>query len=206
MRAVDADSRRPPRPALAADVHDRPRRRARLRRRDLGRDAGGRLLAGVGSHRRRRPRSCRRARSSIARHTGAGRACTFRARSSRCSRGRCRTKRARWCPARTGLTVTVEMTVSGQAVRQSAFYRSVIRSDERLTYDQVDRIFAGSERAGDAWGAGAGGCARVRGRARGAGARRTRHSCSSRPSRSSRSTAAATSCACPRSRRPSRIG
>ena len=32
-------------------------------------------------------------------------------------------------------------------------YRSVIRSDERLDYDQVDRIFAGAEAAAEPWGA-----------------------------------------------------
>jgi ribonuclease R len=45
------------------------------------------------------------------------------------------------------------MTVSGQSVRRSSFHRSVIRSDERLTYEQVDRMFAGAERAGGPWGA-----------------------------------------------------
>jgi ribonuclease R len=33
-----------------------------------------------------------------------------------------------------------------------AFHRSLIRSDARLTYEQVDRVFAGGERAGDPWG------------------------------------------------------
>ncbi|MEA2146798.1 MAG: ribonuclease, partial [Solirubrobacteraceae bacterium] len=44
-------------------------------------------------------------------------------------------------------TVTVEMVLTGDRVTSSAFYRSVIRSDERLDYDRVDRIFAGRERA-----------------------------------------------------------
>ena len=42
------------RPARAADVHDRPADRARLRRRDQRRAAGRRRRAGVGPHRRRR--------------------------------------------------------------------------------------------------------------------------------------------------------
>jgi ribonuclease R len=50
------------------------------------------------------------------------------------------------------LTVTVEMRV-GEAGRVSspAMYRSVIRSDERLDYDRVDRIFAATERAAAPW-------------------------------------------------------
>ena len=48
------------------------------------------------------------------------------------------------------------MTVSGHAVKRAAFYRSVIRSDQRLDYDQVDRIFAGHRegrrsRGGSRW-------------------------------------------------------
>jgi ribonuclease R len=49
-------------------------------------------------------------------------------------------------------TVTVEMVLRGDRVTSSAFYRSVIRSDQRLDYDRVDRIFAGRERAQDPWG------------------------------------------------------
>jgi ribonuclease R len=51
------------------------------------------------------------------------------------------------------LTVTVEMTIdSGGHPRSAAMYRSVIRSDERLDYDRVDRIFAGTEGAAGPWG------------------------------------------------------
>jgi ribonuclease R len=39
----------------------------------------------------------------------------------------------------------------GGPVRAS-FYRSLIRSDERLDYDRVDRIFAGVEAAAEPWG------------------------------------------------------
>ncbi len=49
-------------------------------------------------------------------------------------------------------TVTVEMVVGERGVRRSSMYRSVIRSDERLDYDRVDRIFAGSEDAAEPWG------------------------------------------------------
>ncbi len=55
-------------------------------------------------------------------------------------------------PGEDRLAVTVEMTIEGDRVTQGAFHRSLIRSDERLDYDQVDRIFAGSERARDPWG------------------------------------------------------
>jgi ribonuclease R len=48
-------------------------------------------------------------------------------------------------------TVTVEMELSQAEVRSVSFYRSVIRSDARLTYDQLDRIFAGKERAQSPW-------------------------------------------------------
>ena len=49
-------------------------------------------------------------------------------------------------------TVTVEMVVGERGVRRSSMYRSVIRSNERLDYDRVDRIFAGSEDAAEPWG------------------------------------------------------
>jgi ribonuclease R len=50
-------------------------------------------------------------------------------------------------------TVTVEMDFAGARVVRAAFYRSLIRSDVRLDYDRVDRIFAGSERAQEPWAA-----------------------------------------------------
>jgi ribonuclease R len=55
-------------------------------------------------------------------------------------------------PGQDRLTVTVEMTIRGEAVARSAFYRSVIRSDARLEYGQVDSMFAGRERFGEPWG------------------------------------------------------
>jgi ribonuclease R len=51
------------------------------------------------------------------------------------------------------LAVTVELDLRGAAVERSAFYRSTIRSDARLDYDRVDRIFAGQERAEEPWAA-----------------------------------------------------
>ncbi len=55
-------------------------------------------------------------------------------------------------PGAPRLAVTVEMTVGEAGVRGASFYRSVIRSDERLDYDRVDRIFAGAESAAEPWG------------------------------------------------------
>jgi ribonuclease R len=56
-------------------------------------------------------------------------------------------------PGQDRLAVTVEMTIEGDRVTRSAFHRSLIRSDERLDYDQVDRIFTGQERAQEPWAA-----------------------------------------------------
>ncbi|MEZ5123899.1 MAG: RNB domain-containing ribonuclease [Solirubrobacterales bacterium] len=48
-------------------------------------------------------------------------------------------------PGQDRLAVTVELDFEGARVVRSAFYRSIIRSDERLDYDRVDRVFAGAE-------------------------------------------------------------
>jgi ribonuclease R len=55
-------------------------------------------------------------------------------------------------PGEDRLTVTVELEFEGAKVRRTAFHRSVIRSNERLDYPRVDRIFAGTERASAPWG------------------------------------------------------
>jgi ribonuclease R len=49
-------------------------------------------------------------------------------------------------------TLTVELTIGTRGVRGASIYRSLIRSDGRLDYDRVDRIFAGSETAAAPWG------------------------------------------------------
>jgi ribonuclease R len=51
------------------------------------------------------------------------------------------------------LAVTVELDFEGARVVRSAFHRSLIRSDARLDYPRVDRIFAGAERAEGVWAA-----------------------------------------------------
>ncbi|MDQ3677637.1 MAG: RNB domain-containing ribonuclease [Actinomycetota bacterium] len=47
--------------------------------------------------------------------------------------------------------VTVELDFAGPRVQRAAFYRSTIRSDARLDYGQVDRVFAGEEDAEEPW-------------------------------------------------------
>jgi ribonuclease R len=47
--------------------------------------------------------------------------------------------------------VTVEIDLRETTVERTAFYRSVIRSDARLDYDRVDRIFAQREEARAPW-------------------------------------------------------
>lgn len=56
-------------------------------------------------------------------------------------------------PGEDRLAVTVELEFDGAMVRRRAFHRSLIRSDARLDYPQVDRVFAGVERATEPWGA-----------------------------------------------------
>jgi ribonuclease R len=51
------------------------------------------------------------------------------------------------------LAVTVEMDLHGADVRSTAFHRSLIRSDARLDYERVDRVFAGHEPAAEPWAA-----------------------------------------------------
>jgi ribonuclease R len=55
-------------------------------------------------------------------------------------------------PGHDRAAVTVELELHGAQVRHTAFYRSAIRSDERLDYDRVDAIFAGREPAREPWG------------------------------------------------------
>jgi ribonuclease R len=62
----------------------------------------------------------------------------------------------RACSLRPGeekLAVTVEMEVHGADVRKVAFHRSRVRSDRRLTYREVDEVFAGGARAEEPWAA-----------------------------------------------------
>ena len=55
-------------------------------------------------------------------------------------------------PGEDRLAVTVEMEIAGVDVRRVAFHRSTIRSDARLTYGEVDEVFAGRAQARAPWG------------------------------------------------------
>jgi ribonuclease R len=54
-------------------------------------------------------------------------------------------------PGEPRAAVTAEIDFDGATVRRAAFYRSTIRSDARLDYEQVDRVFAGEEVAQEPW-------------------------------------------------------
>jgi ribonuclease R len=54
-------------------------------------------------------------------------------------------------PGEVKLAVTVELEMDGTDPRRVAFHRSRVRSDARLTYRQVDAVFAGAGRADDPW-------------------------------------------------------
>jgi ribonuclease R len=56
-------------------------------------------------------------------------------------------------PFQDRLAVTVEMDFEGATLKRSAFHRSIIRSDARLTYPEVDEVFAGRRRANEPWAA-----------------------------------------------------
>jgi ribonuclease R len=55
-------------------------------------------------------------------------------------------------PGEDRLAVTVEMEMDGADVTRVAFHRSLVRSDRRLTYGEVDELFAGRGRAQAPWG------------------------------------------------------
>ena len=55
-------------------------------------------------------------------------------------------------PGEDRLAITVEIDIAGVDVRRVAFHRSVVRSDKRLTYGEVDALFAGQARAEEPWG------------------------------------------------------
>ena len=50
------------------------------------------------------------------------------------------------------LALTTELLLRGAELESASFYRSSIRSDMRLDYEQVDRIFASSSPAPEPWG------------------------------------------------------
>jgi ribonuclease R len=54
-------------------------------------------------------------------------------------------------PGEDKLAVTTEIEIAGVDVRRVAFHRSLVRSDARLTYGEVDDVFAGRRRAEAPW-------------------------------------------------------
>ncbi len=54
-------------------------------------------------------------------------------------------------PGESRAAVTAQIDFDRARVVRTAFYRSTIRSDTRLDYDQVDRIFAGDQAADEPW-------------------------------------------------------
>jgi ribonuclease R len=54
-------------------------------------------------------------------------------------------------PGEDRLAVTVEMELDGADVTSVSFHRSIVRSDRRLTYGEVDEVFAGRARAEEPW-------------------------------------------------------
>jgi ribonuclease R len=55
-------------------------------------------------------------------------------------------------PGEDRFAVTVEMEMDGADVTSVAFHRSLVRSDRRLTYGEVDELFAGRTRPEAPWG------------------------------------------------------
>jgi ribonuclease R len=55
-------------------------------------------------------------------------------------------------PGTERLALTTELLLRGAKLESASFYRSSIRSDMRLDYEQVDRIFASSSPAPEPWG------------------------------------------------------
>jgi ribonuclease R len=55
-------------------------------------------------------------------------------------------------PGEDKLGVTVEIEMDGADVTSVAFHRSLVRSDRRLTYGEVDELFAGRTRSEKPWG------------------------------------------------------
>jgi ribonuclease R len=56
-------------------------------------------------------------------------------------------------PGEDKLAVTIEMEMDGADVTSVAFHRSLVRSNRRLTYGEVDDLFSGRTRAEAPWGA-----------------------------------------------------
>ena len=162
--------RRAPRPARPADVHDRPGRRRKDFDDAISAEAlGDGALARLGPHRRRqRLRAPGLAVDREAYRRGDERLRPGRGRAD-AARGAVQRRLLAACPASDRLAVTVELELRRRrASRARAFYRSLIRSDERLDYDRVDRDLRRRRARRGAVGRAAGGGARGGGGAAGA--------------------------------------
>ena len=134
---------RAPRPDRAGHLHGRPGDRPRLRRRRLG-GSRGRRGAPVDPHRRRR--GARAARLGARRRGAPARrpASTCRATVEPMLPPALSDEACSLAPGVERLAVTAEIVLGRDGEPRSArFYRSRIRSDARLDYDQLDEIFAG---------------------------------------------------------------
>jgi ribonuclease R len=56
-------------------------------------------------------------------------------------------------PGEERLAVTIELEMDGASVRNASFHRSLIRSDARLDYEHIDRVFNGEVPAEEPWAA-----------------------------------------------------
>ena len=131
-RAAEPSLDGPRRPARPHDVHDRSRHREGLRRRALV-PPRGRRHPRVGAHRRRLVLRAGRHAARPRRRGARVLHLRSRASSRRCSRTSSPTTLCSLRPHQDRLCVTVEMPPAGEPL----FYRSVIRSDARLTYGQA---------------------------------------------------------------------
>ena len=143
-RATRARRRLAPRPDRRADLHRRSRQRPRLRRRRLG-PSGRATGSGSGSTSPTSPPTSKP-------ESGLDREAFQRANSTYApgtvspmlpgslSSDACSLKPG---VERLAVTAEIELRRRGEA-RSASFYRSRIRSDARLDYDHLDRIFAGT--------------------------------------------------------------
>ena len=107
---------------------------------------------GSGCTSRTSPRTFPRARRWTARRAGARRACMSPGAVEPMLPHALSSDACSLVPGEDRAAVTVELELHGASVARAAFYRSLIRSDVRLDYERVDRIFAGAERAAEPWG------------------------------------------------------
>ena len=135
-----------PRPHRARHLHDRPGRPPATST-TRSRPSARATRSASGSTSPTSPPTSRPARRSTARRAGAPTAPTSRATVEPMLPRALSEDACSLAPGVERLAVTAEIELAGDgAVRSASFYRSRIRSDARLDYDQLDAIFAGRER------------------------------------------------------------